>query len=47
MTIPKTIPPTSGGHVTTGGPPSYVVQYPPRGKLSSMGQFPTWGNLQF
>jgi hypothetical protein len=43
MTVPQIVPHTPGGHVTTGGPPSSVVQYPTGGKPSAMGQFPTGG----
>jgi len=43
MRVPQIVPPKPGGHVTTGGSPSSVVQYPVGGKPSAMGQFPTRG----
>jgi hypothetical protein len=46
MTVPQTVPHTPGGHVTTGGPPSSVVQYPLEGNLQLWVSFQLGGNLQ-
>ena len=45
MTVRQNVPHTPGGHITTGGIPSFIVQYPARGQPSTMGQFPTGGGL--
>jgi hypothetical protein len=43
MRVPKIVPRTPRGHVTTILPPSSIFQYLVGGKPSTMGQFPTGG----